>query len=1693
MSKKIKSVVSKNTNIRKDNLLNNNGKYEHDSFKYETDNVVGGIFMVDEKRGMVKHEDIYTESYENMKATLMANHISYEDVNTDVESETKITSAYTSDKIDSKPQKHNNLVEYSQSYQKEYGLDKDNVEYYVRTSVKPSFRVNEFDGYGDYMSYVFDVYGRDETYAGHIGGLLKVSDMVYEMGNKLINGTDNVDTISQNKTFADVIDELKRYSDVGSSMERSSVGYVKDINVPIALSGEITTNKNNYDGRDTKIGMIGNYMYANTLYVAAQINSMRRPKYITSETAKLYGNNLNNINSLSSLFLIDDETGRINDSGWEQYIVPYTENDIISYLTSVNPNFELPLSEYDYEKSPKYAPSDKYYQTDKGGYERYNPIFNEYDDTVLINGGVEVSGYSKLPDDEYIIYSEGDIKDNPIELGSDGDFSDKKRFKSYKTSGRNNLLDKTNEFLINRRNQTLISRFHDAAENRRSLIQSSVSEKFGISHGRNLLTKQAFENGSASVTNGYSNPYCRVWTNHHQYSKVKHLIRPFMGDEDFLGVDKLQESWVKFRGHNGAQRLADNTVLNKNGFINITPSEKSGVDIKRCMFSIENLAWKDVLSLTNGKKKVGDRFIADNEPKLSEEQRGPNGGRIMWFPPYNLTFRETASASWNSTDFIGRGEPVYTYTNSSRGGTLTFSILVDHPSILNYWLKDKEGTEGDEQALLRYFAGCENLTMSDANVGDSKVVKNRDPKAISEGTDITFYIFFPNNYSGVDYDDAINGLGVLFGGDYVLNKNTNEISVHSLSEGGEEVNAFLGYEMGINSVSDMRFAYTLNERTPENYNLGEVYSLKTAEDNPFDSTIPIGYDFSDKNIDGKYDYNEINLLFRKFGEYKKTLKELENERMTYEKQNTEIENSLVILNKEREKYVSLLENENDLLKKSLYQTELERIEKEIISKESIKEENNKILNNFTIRQNASRENDSIVESKLNNFTSELMKTKPLYFYGKITKDGKRVTETCEIFDNIWEPLVQRDVENLKVYITSDESKTPYEFLSVSNDVVCKTKAKNRVNNTNTYVETYWFKEYVDQTFVEIENIGDFDKAGYNFAKLKGETVYYVKTKTGKRRFSSEQDAVEYIKKNSERLIKEFKTEDELKKQNVVSGIVRNDGVINYYTLKLTKLANETEVVQKLREKYIGIVSENNVDDATIKRVYEEYYKKHGKITDSLLTEDYGMVQYFYTGNQDGDQYTYKTIQEFVNMHPTATADIKDNNIVIGEAISGSSPSKYCKINENDNTDKSPRNTCGASWIWGGKQSNSRTYHYPHDKWYDMNNPLTIEKNYFNTDTFGLNVSLEQVKNYKKDDSITFSFAEVYAAAVAKDDEWERYKEHVETCEIAWLKNIFKDNNSDELKTKIEEISYRLEYLRNFFNGNDKQQDNISQIKIRGTATKTGSSAKNIELSENRRKILENFLRGVIKKKGVLIEMDERNLPDEDSDENISSIKSKLGRTAKVTIVVEDMDKDTAISMDAVADEDIDNKKIVISQRYDNEQRFFEMLEANNNIAYKQLVDKVKYFSPSFHSITPEGFNARLTFLHQCTRQGPTKTSTDISEGTTASNLAFGRAPFCILRLGDFLNTKIIIESVDIDYDDNLWDLNPDGIGAQFMMAKISLGIKIIGGSDISAPIKRLQNAVSFNYYANTSIYDNRSDTAEYGSNGNIIDTGQWFA
>lgn len=161
--------------------------------------------------------------------------------------------------------------------------------------------------------------------------------------------------------------------------------------------------------------------------------------------------------------------------------------------------------------------------------------------------------------------------------------------------------------------------------------------------------------------------------------------------------------------------------------------------------------------------------------------------------------------------------------------------------------------------------------------------------------------------------------------------------------------------------------------------------------------------------------------------------------------------------------------------------------------------------------------------------------------------------------------------------------------------------------------------------------------------------------------------------------------------------------------------------------------------------------------------------------------------------------------------------------------------------------------------------------------------------------------------------------------------------------------------------------------------------------------------------------------------------------------------------------------------------YFTMLEKNTPFIYDSIKEKIKYFNPAFHSMTPEGLNARLNFLNQCVRPGETIPVID-SNGNPkyndALNTSFGAPPVLILRIGDFYHTKIIPETLSFSYEPLVFDMNPEGIGVQPMIVTVNMGFKMIGGHGLAKPVEQLQNALSFNYYANTEIYDERAVATE---------------
>ena len=220
------------------------------------------------------------------------------------------------------------------------------------------------------------------------------------------------------------------------------------------------------------------------------------------------------------------------------------------------------------------------------------------------------------------------------------------------------------------------------------------------------------------------------------------------------------------------------------------------------------------------------------------------------------------------------------------------------------------------------------------------------------------------------------------------------------------------------------------------------------------------------------------------------------------------------------------------------------------------------------------------------------------------------------------------------------------------------------------------------------------------------------------------------------------------------------------------------------------------------------------------------------------------------------------------------------------------------------------------------------------------------------------------------------------------------------------------------------------------------------------------------------------------DKNTASVDAPGPKSDRTGLVHFDIDgEDLYTDEKTYTDEPmaITELNAMIKKRFYTESDFFEKLTEEDPLVFDKIRQKIRYFHPAFHSTTPEGLNSRLTFLLQCTRQGATQAI------GKPDNLAFGQPPVCILRIGDFYNTKIMIDNLTLNFEEQIWDLNPEGVGVQPMVAIVNISFKYIGGSTLYGPINKLQNALSFNYFANTQVYDPRANYIT-ASEGNLFNT-----
>ena len=195
---------------------------------------------------------------------------------------------------------HTTVSEYQAKIKQKYGIV-DDLQYYFSNS--RDFNYWRWRGlYDDYTKYIDDVYGLNYTAVNLLADIFKTGKIAssfnsdYNRGNSL--------------TIQSVLNDFLQYDNIKYAMEQTRIGTVRP-NPLAALAGSITTNINNFSGKDTPLGIISNYLYANALRNGAQFNSLRNTPYITQGVYDAIGNKLTTISTLDSDFRIDEETGRL--------------------------------------------------------------------------------------------------------------------------------------------------------------------------------------------------------------------------------------------------------------------------------------------------------------------------------------------------------------------------------------------------------------------------------------------------------------------------------------------------------------------------------------------------------------------------------------------------------------------------------------------------------------------------------------------------------------------------------------------------------------------------------------------------------------------------------------------------------------------------------------------------------------------------------------------------------------------------------------------------------------------------------------------------------------------------------------------------------------------------------------------------------------------------------------------------------------------------------------------------------------------------------------------------------------------------------------------------------------------------------------------------------------------------------------
>jgi len=227
---------------------------------------------------------------------------------------------------------------------------------------------------------------------------------------------------------------------------------------------------------------------------------------------------------------------------------------------------------------------------------------------------------------------------------------------------------------------------------------------------------------------------------------------------------------------------------------------------------------------------------------------------------------------------------------------------------------------------------------------------------------------------------------------------------------------------------------------------------------------------------------------------------------------------------------------------------------------------------------------------------------------------------------------------------------------------------------------------------------------------------------------------------------------------------------------------------------------------------------------------------------------------------------------------------------------------------------------------------------------------------------------------------------------------------------------------------------------------------------------------------------------------LNSLKAKSERNSKIDNIKSDFDDTGTITTVTTSNittntETIVNDKVLETEYFNKGYDYIDYTSEylSNKFVKNNAFETIheKEIRPVFHSQTPYDLVKRYIFLHQLTRPF-SKEEVKNADGTTkqlmGSNSIFGRMPVIVLRIGDFLNTKALVNSLSFSFDDSTWDFNPEGMGAIPMFCKVSMDLTFVGGQSLESPIDILQTANDYNFIAPSTYTDSDDKQNFYNIN-----------